>query len=124
MNFPRLFLSTRGKSGAVPNKRFFVFCPVYVCIFQNNSYVCSHKEYFYQIIMINISSLLHIWQLSWLTDFLVSWVNALLEICVQDSHPEQVVPAVQPDIVSWDENIPTQSWNQGAYILPDLNWLG
>ena len=74
--------------------------------------------------MINISSLLHIWQLSWLTDFLISWVNALLEICVQDSHPEQVVPAVQPDIVSWDENILSQSWNQGAYILPDLNWLG
>ena len=87
------------------------------------------KQSYYRIIMINISSILHLLRRSWLTDFLVSWVNTLLGMDTQSACSEVGAFMIYPRIVSSPMNnrfifSPPQRRKQWVYTLPDTNWLG
>ena len=87
------------------------------------------KQSYYCIIMINISSILHLLRRSWLTDFLVSWVNTLLGMGTQSACSELGAFMIYLRIVSSPMNnrfifSPPQRRKQWVYTLPDTNWLG
>ena len=87
------------------------------------------KQSYYHNIMINISSIRHLLRRSWLTDFLVSWVNALLGMDAQSACFEPVTPVIRQSVVSSPMNhrftfFPSQRRKQWVYTLPDTNWLG
>ena len=77
--------------------------------------------------MINVSSLFHLWQHSWLTDFLVSWVNTLLGIEAY-SQLEQSASVICQDVVPSYGNhkltIPSKRRDRWANTLSDALWLG
>ena len=84
------------------------------------------KLFFNRIIMINISSILHLLTCNWLVEFFICWANCLVglqgTVC-QD--PEQRASAICLDRISPCVVIPpVHGRDRRAYTVPDAGRLG